>query len=435
MTQSGLPELGRHIAEQEDALLAASTADEAVRRNIAQRVARPAAMRARPPFWFAAAAMAAAGIFGGTVFLLQRATSEVALSFTVGEPPRSGILGEWVSAPSATTLPVRFSDGTRVALAANARGRVMRVSPKGAEVLVEAGNANVSVVPKPAADWRVRTGPFMVRVTGTRFDVGWNPEEDRFHLELYEGKVIVSGCVFGDGQLITAGHRVTASCRAGSLAVTSLAGKDGSASGAESPKSSPPPNAPAPVTVAEVEGVPHTANIKASPVGSRSSNARAPIAETTDGTWQQLARAGRFERAYELATAAGFANECAQRSAADVLLLGDAARLTGHSDSARQAYTIVRRRFPASGEAARAAFDLGRLDLDAHNYRSAIGWLDTYLAEQPGGALASAALGRKLEAYVSLGQSDEARTIARAYLEHYSNGAHADYARHVLGVE
>jgi hypothetical protein len=54
------------------------------------------------------------------------------------------------------------------------------------------------------------------------------------------------------------------------------------------------------------------------------------------------------------------------------------------------------------------------------------------LSEQPGGALASIAHGRMLEAYVRLGDRGRAESTARSYLERYPGGAHADQARKVL---
>src|SRR6185503_7147028 len=107
--------------------------------------------------------------------------------------------------------------------------------------------------------------------------------------------------------------------------------------------------------------------------------------------WTTLARQGHFRRAYETVAAAGFEAECERSPADELLLLGDTARLSGHQDQARQAYQTLRRRFAGSPAAAQAAFHLGRLTGGDR-------WFETYLAEQPGGPLAEAALGRLLEA-------------------------------------
>jgi TolA-binding protein len=116
-------------------------------------------------------------------------------------------------------------------------------------------------------------------------------------------------------------------------------------------------------------------------------------------------------------------------------LLGESARLTGHTDDARLAYQAVRRRFAGSPEAAQAAFNLGRLEARGGKKGASAGWFETYLKEQPSGPLAQAALGRLLEARVELGDTRAARDTARSYLERYPAGPHADEAQKVLESE
>jgi hypothetical protein len=109
----------------------------------------------------------------------------------------------------------------------------------------------------------------------------------------------------------------------------------------------------------------------------------------------------------------------------ELLLLGDTARLTGHTDHAQHAYLALRRRFAGSTAATQAAFHLGRLS-------SADRWFETYLVEQPNGPLAEAALGRLLESGVQRGGVAGARARAKTYLERYPAGAHAQKARDIL---
>ena len=145
-------------------------------------------------------------------------------------------------------------------------------------------------------------------------------------------------------------------------------------------------------------------------------------------SWSTLARQGHFRRAYETAAASGFEAECERCAADELLLLGDTARLSGHADHARHAYLTLRRRFAGSTAAAQAAFHLGRLAGGGDR------WFETYLAEQPGGPLAEAALGRLLEAAVQRGDVARARVLAKTYLERHPAGAHADQAREILGA-
>jgi len=59
-------------------------------------------------------------------------------------------------------------------------------------------------------------------------------------------------------------------------------------------------------------------------------------------------------------------------------------------------------------------------------------WFETYLAEQPRGALAPAALDRLLETSIRLGDKARALTIARRYLAQYPGGPHAEQARELI---
>jgi TolA-binding protein len=268
----------------------------------------------------------------------------------------------------------------------------------------------------------VQTGPFVVLVTGTRFDLDWNPATDHFSLALYEGKVTVSGCTFGTGKRLVAGERAEASCKAGkqSIAPLSAAEKDAARSAA-------------PAVVAEREEPAVTAIPPANAAKPAHDAPHASNAKNHD--WPSLARSGRYGEAYALASSAGIVEECGRRGAGDVLLLGESARLTGHTDDARLAYQAVRRRFGGSPEAAQAAFNLGRLEVRGGRKGASAGWFETYLREQPSGPLAQAALGRLLEARVELGDTRAARDTARSYLERYPAGPHADEARKVLESE
>jgi TolA-binding protein len=159
---------------------------------------------------------------------------------------------------------------------------------------------------------------------------------------------------------------------------------------------------------------------------------QAPTLAAAPPSWAELARAGKYAEAYELARAS-FDDECRADAADRVLLLGETARLSGHGAEARRAYTGLRERFAGSAEAAQAAFALGRLALDTSSDRvAAQHWFETYLLERPSGPLASAALGRLLELHVQAGDSDGAATLAREYLKRYPSGPRATAARQVL---
>lgn len=392
-----LKALGRHVATREDEVIALAEGDEGLRQKLAQRAAQRSgrARSRRVARIGAAAAVLTIGIVLAWIRMAPRA-----LTFTVGEPARPGVVSEWVSATRGERVPVLFSEGTRITLEPSARGRVVSVAPNGAEFVVESGKAAVSVVPDPNAEFRIRTGPFVVQVHGTRFTVEWDPSRDAFALSLYEGRVTVTGCSFGAGVAVLAGETVRASCA--------------------EPAPAPKPAAPsAPASEAP------------EPAASAHLLPPAPPAARAE-SWLRLARDGEYERAYRAATETGFDRELRARAGAEVVLLGDVARHVGRITEASSAYEAARERFPGTEPAANAAFALGRLAFDARkDLAGAARWFETYLDERPNGALAAAALGRLLEARIGLHETDRARSIAQRYLTLYPDGPLANEARKI----
>jgi transmembrane sensor len=425
MELSPLESLGAHVAEQEDRVLDRDAPAERVRKALADRAARRPDGKPRRAVWrpaLIAAAVAGTALGAGAWIYARSSPAEaVPLSFTVGEPPQAGVIRQWVSAPSSSDLPVRFSDGSQVTLSGGSRGRVLRLSPSGAELIVESGRAIVEVVPKGNTDFRVRTGPFDIEVTGTRFVAAWTPDQDQFVLELHEGKVVVTGCGLGDGVTVGAGQRLEASCNPARYAM-SAPGKTARSSRLSAPSARATAVAPA-ESIARAP-----ASTAMHDRAAVTAHAPRPAPAPKQDSWRELGRQGRFRSAYQVASAAGFEAECAGASADELLLLGDAARLSGHADHAAYAYQSLRRRFARTGAAAPAAFKLGRLGSGGDARR----WFETYLAERPSGPLAEAALGRLFEAEVQSGGAAGARDLARRYLERFPRGAHADKARKVL---
>jgi ferric-dicitrate binding protein FerR (iron transport regulator) len=427
-----LEALGEHVAARLDASALADHADDRLRAKLAERAGsrKPRAAWTKPRFVVPALGVAAVAV--AATFLVVPSETRPPLTFTVGSPGRPGVLGESVSAPAESGTSLRFSEGSRIGLDPMARATVERATPAGAELVLEAGRARVDVVPRPDNAWRVQTGPFSVLVTGTRFDLDWDPTNDHFSLALYEGKVTVSGCSFGSGRKLVAGERAEASCKTGTesvspLSTTARSDRETSVAPARPhPIPSAAPNAFPTATASEADATP---TLQKAPRG-----AERPGAAPSE-PWTPLARSGRYAEAYALAALAGIAGECENRSADDVLLLGETARLTDHVGDARLAYQAVRRRFAGSPAAAQAAFNLGRLDVRAGNRQASAAWFEAYLREQPSGPLAQAALGRLLEARAELGDTRAARDTARSYLERYPTGPHADAARKILESE
>ena len=328
------------------------------------------------------------------------------VAFSVDGAP--GKVGDFLPSPNDRPIELKFDEGTRAQLAPGTRGRVTAVSPYGADVVIEAGRAKLSVVPHAHNRWLVHAGPFVVHVTGTKFEVAWDPVKDRFELELYEGKVTLSGCVFGENSPLAAGSRVEAGCGLSLYRVSELP---------DPAKTQKPAATPAPS--------------KAPPTTATTDPAE-PEPEKTRPDWLAMARGGRYDEAFRAAEAEGIDDLCAKTSAPNLLLLGDAARLSGHPAVARSIYLSTRSRFPATPSAASAAFYLGRLDLDDKHSTIARKWLLVYLDEAPDGPLAAAALGRLLEIQIASHDRPRAIALAKQYLDRYPDGPHSAAAERVL---
>jgi hypothetical protein len=145
--------------------------------------------------------------------------------------------------------------------------------------------------------------------------------------------------------------------------------------------------------------------------------------------WRKLALQGKLREAYANADAAGFGPACEGANAADLLLLGDAARLAGRPDRVSEALLRLRRRFPNDPRSAAAAFMLGKVAFErGGSDHSAANWFATSLREQPNGALAREAAGRLIEAFQRAGDSVGAERAAEDYLRSYPQGPHAALA-------
>lgn len=428
---SNLERLGSLAAEEQDRLADGVADLETEKRRFLAASAPNRSLR--PMMWLAAAA--AAIVLCVSVLVLRHAREPAPLTFRIGDAQELGEADAWLPSPSDRPLALGFSDGTSVTLEPSARARVTKVGPMGATVLVERGRARLSVVKRKGAAWRVSLGPFRVDVTGTRFDVDWDPGTENLSLDMHEGSVIVSGCVFGAGRPFSAGESMRASCRDQHVEISKLP--------AESSTQGPTPpdgrkgegsnaHAPAPVPAAPAAEV--SPNASVGHHGSEPGPAPTVRGAAAAPAWRDLVKAGRHGEALDAAEAAGFSAECASASAADLVALGDAARYVGRLDRATEAYETTRRRFPGNERSAVAAFALGRIAFDQRgNYSDAARWFRTYLAEQPNGRLARDAHGRLIEAFQRAGDASSARLEAARYLELYPTGPHSEFARRVMG--
>ncbi|MGK3985985.1 FecR domain-containing protein [Sorangium sp. So ce136] len=431
-SERSLSDLGRRVAALQDQAPEARLDHAAGRARLgaaelrASRPTRPLAVRLGA---LAAAALLVVAIAAGVV------TRPRPLQFTLGagEP---GAVGAWIAAPSTAELPIHFSDGSWLLLAPGGRARVAAVDAEGAEIALERGALDLSIVHRDQTRWNVRVGPFQVHVVGTRFEARWDPATEQLVVALREGAITVSGPIVGVERAVRAGERLTISTAMGTLQVGALDEAPAPAPvatipGAPAP-SAPPvegtPSAPSPGPPARVE--------EAAPPPPRaraSAEVAAALAPPAAPDWRALALEARYKDAVAAAELEGFDAICATASAGDLRVLGDVSRLGGSPARAEQAFTSLRARFPGSPEAAIVAFTLGRIAQDqSKDYAAAAGWFTRYLSERPGGENVAEAAGRLVEVTDRMGDEAGARRAAERYLAAHPSGPHAAYARDVL---
>jgi hypothetical protein len=428
-----LQKLGADVSSTVERLTDPSELD-ASRKIWLQSLPRPRERSYRPIL--AVAAAGAIALFAG-LFAIR---PHHAVSFVVGAPPARGAVGEWVAADGQAPLGMRFSEGTSLTLAPGARARVTETTSHGATVLLERGEVTAAVVHADAdTRWSLQAGPFEVKVVGTRFDATWDPTSETFTVAMNEGAVMVKGPLLHSGRELRAGERLRVSVRDGAMEL-----RTASVASQALPPALPQDRAPAPTAPAQDAPAPSAAPAPpATPAPSASSTAAstpsapeappaaasvAAKAEEHEPTVHELVGAGKYAEALAAAERAGFGQEIERASSQDLAALADAARYAARPALAQKALLAQRRRFGVRGS---SAFVLGKIAADQQGATGdAIRWFETYLSEEPNGALAEQALGRILE--LSKGNRDAAQKVAARYLARYPSGVHAPLARSLL---
>lgn len=416
-----LSQLGKRVAALQDAWLERAVPLDAARDEFLLRAG--AARRSRRVPLLLAAALAIGACVGVLVLLLPRTLFAPApVVAKVNE--RAAAEDAFIHSGADQNLPIDFSDGSRITLEPSSRVRIAELRSTGATLAVESGGLDVSVKHQRDTDYRLRLGPFVVRVTGTRFKVRFSPERDVLRVTMTEGTVVVSGCALGDPRPLRAGESLLASCRDSHFEISR-------GESAQSVPSAPPERAA--VTPAGQGAASEPAEIEA-PNGDDAAQVSSRHRAAVEPSWQAFARAGQFEKALGSVDARGFAAECGRASAEDLGLLADMARLRNRPHDAVQALVALRRRFPRSDRAAVAAFNIARVEFDQRaSYAEAARWFRTYLREQPSGPLVREAEGRLMEALYRSGDRDGAMRLAERYLASNPSGPHARVARSLLG--
>lgn len=358
-------------------------------------------LRARPDlrrWWAVPAALA---VMLALVWLFQVAPRDTALVATLAARPVAA--GSSLRA-GQEPLVLEFSDRSRVALAPETEARLAQSDAGRVRIDLERGSIELSVTPGGQRAWIVGAGPYTVDVTGTVFAVAWEPGTQNLAVDVTTGSVRVRGVALGDyGTRLSAGQHL----RFGGPPV-------------------PPSLAPA---AAETSSAP-----ECQPPGCEV-RAKATMRPRPEPTWRELAERGEHVEALAAAERLHITALVERLGAADLDRLVLSARLADAAGPAREGLLALRRRFPAHAAEQGAAFLLGRVAFDlAGDTRTAVGWFETYLREQPAGALAEQARGRLMEIWSDGGDWMRAQVMARDYLLHHANGERAGLARRILAV-
>lgn len=383
------------------------------RRRLAQRerLVREATLSPRraPPWGVVAivASALAAAILVAFVALHERTPAPEEIAATEGR---------WLQAPDDGAVQIDLAEGTWVRAVEGARARVATTAADRGRISLESGRIEVEVEPQAARAWTVEAGPYEVAVVGTLFAVAWDPSTGGVEVEVVRGKVVVRGESLGaDSIAVEAGHRLRADHDRRTVTL-----------------------APLRPTLQSVEPTPEEETIEViddEPVEPARATSGTRRARAVTPTWKSEAAAGNYAAALELARAHGIEKLLAELPAGDLLLLAETARLAKDRALARRGYERVRTRFAGTGQASKAAFQLGRIAADgAGKHGEAAQWFEAYLRESPDGAFAREARGRLVQSLHRSGDASRARAAAKKYLELHPTGPHAKLARSIAGA-
>jgi TolA-binding protein len=372
-------------------------------RRLRQRVRLvESAQRAPRRRWAWSIALATVGAAALAFVVLPRPTLEV----------RGVEVGRWTE--DARTA-WRFSDGSEVQLEPNGRARLEHLRAGEVRVVLAEGALVSEVEPSTGARWTFEAGPYVVTVLGTRLGVRWSSDTGRLEVPVWRGRVAVEGgALRGRRFEVGAGERLV------------VRGNEVSLGPVDETEPREPPE--------ETESEASDAN--RDPTDAPSHEARTPSERRPRvdalARFRELARAGHHREALDAVP--DRARLLARGSAEDLLLLGDAARLSGDEALAERAFVAVRTRFSGSGDAGAATFRLARLGSSSGRPADAARWYETYAREHPGGPLASQARGRAIEAWQRAGDRAQARAAAQTYLARHPDGPYRALASEVIGA-
>jgi hypothetical protein len=324
-----------------------------------------------------------------------------------------------------TPADLAFSDGSRVMVSPHSTLSVDLLGKRAALTRLVDGRLHVAVRHEPDTNYRFLAGPYEVQVVGTEFDLEWHAQAEGLTLVMHSGEVRVLGD--NTARQVHSGQTLRLPSNRETPRQTAIA----------APGPIAPPSSLA--VPAESLAVPAESLAAALPaaVSKSASLPQKPTAVSAraEADWNALLNAGQFAAIVRDADARGAERLLESAPASDLKVLALAARYTGRRALSLRAWQALRARYSADAHSQGAAFFLARGYEEQGDAAEAMRWLARYLAESPGGAYASEALGRRMLLLSKLGQKPEAASAARTYLQRYPRGAYAKSAQLVVQPE
>jgi len=326
----------------------------------------------------------------------------------------AALSGATLVAPPDSTARLELADGARVELSPDSRIQLGETSDA-ITARLASGTAGIVTSDETNRRWDIQAGRFNVSADpGGKLAVAWSEGSGSLLVDLYEGEAEVRGPMEGDEVDLHPGQRLRVDAASGRLSLTPLIDAELVAS---VKPSLPVEDREAPAAAVPSSPSP-TTNVPAGGVSV---------------SWSKLVSKGDFDAVLAAAERRGVPACLRSCSMDDLYALALAARYSGRSGLASQGWNALRSRFPGSGRGAEGAFFLARQAQGAGRHAEALRWYNAYLSEAPGGRYAADALGGKMMATARSSGKAAAKPIARAYLELYPKGVHADGARGILG--
>jgi hypothetical protein len=350
----------------------------------------------------------------GRVVMLRRQPLPIAYRVEGGEMLREG----YIRARPGDHPRVSFSEGSVVALADDARMRVVAVDERGGHLAIEEGGIRADVVHLAAARWTFDAGPYSIDVRGTSFSVDWRGADGWFDLRLETGLLDIHTPWSPAPIVLHGGQRLTVRSANHEVTIRDLDDPTVSEEQPDARSGSASTGAPDPSAVVPVPPAAASTNPGASPRPRRMG-------------WSERMSSGDLKSIVDDAVEHGVEATVQECTSEELALLESAARYQKRPDIARRALLAQRSRFAGTARAKEAAFLLGRMAEGADG-AAARDWYERYLSEAPDGAFAAEAMGRDMSVtHRTLGAA-RARPLADTYLKRFPTGAYAPLAHSIL---